>query len=542
MNSCDVKTKPSFWRKWAPVFVMALGLAIIIIDTTLLNVSIKYLIADLKTDIQSIQWVITAYALTLAALTITGGRLGDIWGRKKMFVVGAAIFAIGSFIASISHNVGTMIAGESIIEGIGAALMMPATLSLLVSSYQGRDRAIAMGVWGGVAGASSAVGPILGGFLTTNYSWRWGFRINIIVAIILIVGSIIIKECKDEKDKPTLDIFGMILSSLGLLSFVFGITESSRYGWWRAKEIFVAFGHNISFGDISVVPVAMILGALILAAFLLWENYVSSKGKTPLVSLKLFKNTPFTSGVANTAIMSIGQAGMIFAAPIFFQAVRGLDAYHTGLAFLPQSLAAFIFAPLTAIVFSKKISSKRLIQIGLLLFTLGLIVLRSELKIDAEVHDFMPGLIIFGIAIGVSMAELSNLTLSAVNVNEAGEASGINNTFRQIGSTLGSAIIGAALLTALTSNLSNGIDNSTIIPAQAKEKISQAVSSQTTNVEFGGGAQVSANTPPVIIDEITRISHQATTDASREALLYAIGFAILGLILSVRLPENKDLS
>lgn len=542
MNSCDVKTKPSFWRKWIPVFVMALGLAIIIIDTTLLNVSIKYLIADLKTDIQSIQWVITAYALTLAALTITGGRLGDLWGRKKMFVVGAAIFAIGSFIASISHNVGTMIVGESIIEGIGAALMMPATLSLLVSSYQGRDRAIAMGVWGGVAGASSAVGPILGGFLTTNYSWRWGFRINIIVAIILIVGSIIIKECKDEKDKPTLDIFGVILSSLGLLSFVFGIIESSRYGWWRAKEVFVAFGHNISFGDISVVPVAMILGAVILACFLIWENYVSSKGKTPLVSLKLFKNVPFTSGVVNTAIMSIGQAGMIFAAPIFFQAVRGLDAYHTGLAFLPQSLAAFIFAPLTAIVFSKKISSKRLIQIGLLLFTLGLIVLRSELKIDAEVHDFIPGLVIFGIAIGVSMAELSNLTLSAVNVNEAGEASGINNTFRQIGSTLGSAIIGAALLTALTSNLSNGINKSTIIPTQAKEKISQAVSSQTTNVEFGGGAQVSANTPPVIIEEITRISHQATTDASREALLYAIGFAILGLILSVRLPENKDLN
>ncbi len=188
MTNKDIN-KPSFLRKWGPVFVLSLGLAIIIIDTTLLNVSLGNIIRDLKTDIQSLQWVITAYSLTLAALTITGGRLGDLFGRKKMFVLGAIIFAIGSFIASISTSVGMMIAGESIIEGIGAALMMPATASLLVSTYKGRDRAIAMGMWGGVAGAASAVGPILGGFLTSNYNWRWGFRINIFVAIVLVAAN-----------------------------------------------------------------------------------------------------------------------------------------------------------------------------------------------------------------------------------------------------------------------------------------------------------------------------------------------------------------
>src|SRR6266498_3561175 len=176
-------------RKWASLVVLSLALAIIIIDTTLLNVSLSSIIRDLKTDIQSIQRVITAYSLTLAALTITGGRLGDLWGRRRMFVVGAIIFALGSLIASISQNVGTMIIGESIIEGIGAALMMPATSSLLVADFQGRDRAIAFGVWGGIAAAASAIGPIVGGFFATNYTWRWGFRIIILVAAILVLGS-----------------------------------------------------------------------------------------------------------------------------------------------------------------------------------------------------------------------------------------------------------------------------------------------------------------------------------------------------------------
>src|SRR4051812_27480719 len=168
----------SFFRKWGGLLVLSLALAIIIIDTTILNVSLKNIIGDLHTDIQSIQWVITIYALILAAFTITGGRLGDLFGRKKMFLLGAIIFAVGSFIASISHHITPLLIGEAIIEGFGASLMMPATASLLVSNFQGRDRAIAFGVWGGVASAAAALGPIVGGFLTSHYSWRWAFRIN----------------------------------------------------------------------------------------------------------------------------------------------------------------------------------------------------------------------------------------------------------------------------------------------------------------------------------------------------------------------------
>src|SRR5437763_1846108 len=186
-------SEPRGLHKWGSLLVLSLALAIIIIDTTLLNVSLETLIRELHTTLQSLQWVISAYSLTLAALTVTGGRLGDIFGRKRMFMLGAFLFAVGSFIASISRSVPTLIAGESIIEGIGAAMMMPATASLLVAKYRGHDRALAFGVWGGVAAAASAIGPILGGFLTTHFSWRWGFRINVFVVAILLAGSVIIE-------------------------------------------------------------------------------------------------------------------------------------------------------------------------------------------------------------------------------------------------------------------------------------------------------------------------------------------------------------
>jgi EmrB/QacA subfamily drug resistance transporter len=358
--------KEGFFAKWGVVFVLSLALAIILIDATLLNVSLAKIIQDLNTDIQSLQWVITAYSLTIAALTITGGRLGDLFGRKKMFIIGAVLFAIGSLIASLSQNVGTMIAGESIIEGVGAALMMPATASLLVSKYRGRDRGIAFGIWGGVAAASTAIGPLLGGYLTSYYSWRWGFRINVFVAAILILGSFLITEARDTEEHPNLDWIGVILSSTGLFSLVFGIIESSTYGWWKAKETFSLFGHTLSLWGYSVTPFAISLGLIILAAFALWENRDEKHGITPLVSLHLFRNKQFVAGMMTTGIMSLGQAGLIFSIPVFMQAVRGEDAFHTGLALLPMSIMALFVAPLAGFLSHKNISPKRLVQLGLL--------------------------------------------------------------------------------------------------------------------------------------------------------------------------------
>lgn len=532
--------KESFIRKWGAVFVLSLALAIILIDTTLLNVSLSTLVRELNTDIQSLQWVITAYSLTVAALMITGGRLGDLFGRKKMFVTGAVLFAAGSFVASISQNITTMIIGESLIEGVGAALMMPATASLLVSKYKGRDRGIAFGIWGGVAGAATAIGPLLGGFLTTNYSWRWGFRINIVVAAVVVIGSIFISEARDTKEKPNLDWIGVLLSSTGLLSLVFGIIESSTYGWFKAKEAFVAFGQSYNFSGYSITPVTILLGVFLLILFALWERRIEALGRTPLVSLHLFGNKQFTSSMLVTGIISMGQAGLIFSIPVFMQAVRGATAFQTGLVMIPMSITTLFVAPLSGAL-GHKIAPKRLVQAGLFFSTIGYVLIRLTLTVDSTWTTFVVPFMFMGAGMGLTMSSISNLTLSAVSPEQVGEASGVNNTFRQLGATLGTAIVGAVLITTISNNLVSGIEASAVIPPIAKPFIIDGVSKQTSNVEFGGGAKMSTNLPAELTNEITKISHIAITDANKESIMFAAIFSALGLFASIWLPGGHNI-
>ncbi len=537
----DVVAQRRGLQKWLPLIVLSLAVMIIIIDTTVLNVSLRTIVNDLHTNLQGMQWVISAYALTLAALTVTGGRLGDLYGRKKMFMLGAVIFAVGSFITSISHSVGMMLAGESIIEGVGAALMMPATASLLVSNYTGRDRATAFGVWGGIAAASSAIGPIFGGFLTSHYSWRWAFRINVFVAALLLLGSTIIVEGRDRAEKAELDFLGVFLSATGLLAFVYGIIESSTYGWWKATQSFSFFGHTLP-GGLSPTPYGLFIGTLLLLIFGWWQYNAETHGHTPLVSMHLFQNKQFTSGAAVTSFLSFGMVGLIFAIPVFLQSVRNLDALHTGLALLPMSLTMLFVAPASAVL-TKKFVPKRLIQVGLAVSMLASVVLHYSITASSGPASFIPGLILFGIGMGLVMAQSSNLTLSAVSPELSGEASGVNNTLRQVGSSFGSAIIGAVLLTTVASGLASGVQKSQVIPAELKAKVAANVSGQASNVELSGLAQddVVQKLPRPVQQELTAIAAQASADGARTAMLYTGLFVGVGFLISFALPHTHDL-
>lgn len=529
-------------KKWGGLLVLSLALAIIIIDTTLLNVSLGPIIKDLNTDLQGIQWVITLYALVLAAFTITGGRLGDLFGRRKMFMLGAVIFAIGSFIASISLTLGHMIAGEAIIEGFGAALMMPATASLVIANFKGRERAIAFGIWGGVAGAASAVGPILGGWLTSNYSWRWGFRINIAVAVVVVIGSLLfLKESRDTKEKKELDWGGVILSSTGLLALVFGIIESSTYGWWQAKADFLVAGHTygMPFG-LSITAVSIIVGLILLAGFVWYELRREKSEHTPLISMGIFRNWQFSSGLLTLLVMSLSLTGLIFALPVYFQGVRGLDAYHTGLSLLPLSVSLFFASPF-AVFLTKFTTPKRIVQIGLALTVLGVWLISKGITPTGTTPAMLWGLIVFGVAMGFVQSQINNITLSAVSVQQAGEASGISGTARQLGSSFGSAVIGAVVLATLTASMVTGIANSRVIPDMFKGKVQEAVASQSANVEFSGGAQFSTQIPATIQSEIHHIVDQSVVDGVQRGLDFTLVFAIISFFVAIGLPNIKNL-
>ncbi|MBP6880680.1 MFS transporter [Candidatus Saccharibacteria bacterium] len=525
-------------NKWVPLIVLSGALMIIIIDTTVLNVSIRNILDDLNTNVRAIQWVISAYSLTLAALTITGGRLGDLFGRKLMFKIGAILFAAGSIITSIAPTIGWVIFGNAIVEGIGAALMMPATSSLLISTYKGKDRAIAFAIWGSVASIAAAIGPILGGWLTTNYSWRYAFRINIIVVIFLLLGTRFINEAR-TLSKKGLDLIGIGLSSLGLVSIVYGLIESSEYGWWNIKRPLVILDTTITPFNHSITPFAIAFGLAILAIFSWYERKRELAGKIPLVSLGLFKNAQFTAGATTTALMAIGQTGLIFAIPIFYQSVLGLDAFHTGIGLLPMSIAIMIGAP-SALKLIKTMTPKRVIQLGFVISIIGAGILYASLSVDSTPLVLAPGLFVFGLGMGFGFSQLGNLTLSAISVEQSGEASGVNSTIRQIGSSFGSAIIGAALISTLTSSVVTRLQDSTVIPVQAKSAIIKQVKETGSNIEFQK-PDGETNIPPAIKKEITSSIHQATVDGNKVSIAFTGGFSLIALGFSSVLPNIKDL-
>ncbi len=549
------------WRKWGKLVVLSLALAIIVIDTTLLNVSLRNIVVDLNTNFTQIQWVITIYTLTLAAFTITGGRLGDLYGRKRMFMLGAILFGIGSFIASISTNISHMLIGESIIEGFGAALMMPATASLLVTNFEGRDRAIAFAFFGAVAGGASALGPILGGWLTTNYSWRWGFRINVFVVLLLLVGSVLIKDARDKLEKTEIDWLGVFLSSTGLLALVFGIIQSSDYGWWIAKQSFDIFQFDVTPWGLSITPVAVTLGIILLILFMLWQKRRERLGHTPLVSLHLFENRQFVSGMAVTAANSLSLTGLIFVLPIYYQVVHGLDAFQTGKALFPLSLAVFIASP-AALSLARKLKPKTIIMMGLVASALSILVMIYTLTTAANVNSLIPGLVLFGVGVGLIQSQVNNLTLSAVDANLAGEASGVNNTMRQVGASFGAALIGAALFANIATQIGVKIQADSVIPAAAKDKIVAQARETSKNGGFGGSSENQApdpefmrsiaTLPPQIQaqaiekyrNEQMKIGEAVKDDvqdaiviASKDTLWVAFGFAVVAIFIGFGLPK-----
>lgn len=590
----------SKFQKWLPMFIIALSLAIIVIDGTVLNVSQKSIINDLGTDLKTIQWAFTSYSLVIAALTIFGGRLGDLFGRKKMFRLGAVLFAVGSFLTTISPNVGILLLGWSLIEGVGAALMTPAASALLVSNYEGRDRGTAFAIFGATAGGASAFGPIIGGFLAkyganiseflanifkfnptiSNYfnhfsGWRWAFGINVIIVLFLLIGSRVIKDFHiKSNEKVNLDLPGVILSSVGLTSIVYGIIESSTYGWFGAKKAFEIFGHTYNLLGLSITPYLIVLGILLLIAFVFWELQVEKSGKEPMIRVEIFKNPTFSFGIATQTTLFSGFTGIITYGVVFFYlTVIQLDSLGAGLALIPLSIMTFMMAPLSA-KFSPRFGSKNIVQCGILLTLVGTALMYTEFKPDATVWTFVPSLLLFGTGFGLMIAQINNLVLSSVDVSLAGVASGINGTIREVGRSFGVALIGAAFISTLGSSLKENLNNNKNIGVQAKNviiksiddgevnagtttaKSDQEVVDEPNNKNAIKGIVESAKTQRKIISEqnaqaiflksyrkteleISNEVKKSITDGSKVAIMYTGVFILLSFLMSFGLPNPK---
>ncbi len=438
-------------RRWATLGIVLTSVLIAALDSTVLNVAIPTILDEFDTTLTALQWVITGYTLTFAALLIIGGRLADIFGPRRMFVIGAALFGIGSFIASISTGVPELVVGEAIIEGMGASLMLPATLGILSTTFTGRERGMAFGAWGGTMGAAVAFGPLLGGFLTTNYSWRWAFRINVIVVPFAILGALLfMRKVGPTGRRERIDLPGSLLIATGMLLLVFSISEGAEYGWLRPVQDLVVADVVVwpAGAPVSIVAVTAAASVALLAGFVLLERWKERRDRDPLFEFSQLQIPTFRWGLATLVLMAMGQISFLFVLSVFLQDGLRLSAVETGLWVVPSGVFIVVGSQVGARL-TRRIDTTYVVRAGLVLEAAGLGLTAWAVDPSAAFLHLLPGLALFGLGLGFAASQLTNVVLSGISPERSGAASGANTTVRMIGSSLGIAII-STLLTTFT--------------------------------------------------------------------------------------------
>lgn len=527
-----------YMEKKTVLIALSLAMFILVIDTTIMNVSISTLISEFDTNVATVQSIITLYTLVMASVMITGGKIGDIIGRKRAFRVGLIIYGTGSFLTALSPSIAVLVLGWSIFEGLGATLVMPSVQTLVTSNYSGSDRAFAYGILGGITASAIALGPIIGGWLTTQYTWRLAFAGEVVIVIIVLLASRSILDAPLETgEKPKLDIAGAILSALGIGLFVFGILLAGTYGWWKARHTYEIGGIEISPFGLSPTPVFITSGIIVLLIFALWERHLIANGKSPLVRLDVLKNRRIRSGFFVQMVQNTLFAGFLFSMALFLQIVLGLNAMQTGFIYLPLSIPLLI-ASIAASRIAISIPPRRIIQTGLLILTAGLFLVNEKIDVTVKGLPVLIGFALIGIGGGLIASQIMNLVLSQVSPERTGETAALMNTSQNIGMSIGTALMGSILLAGLASEAVTLIDQSTVLPGPVKEDARLAVEK---NVQFLSNEQLESilrGAPSDITKELLRINEIARIDGIKKSLWGMIIISLLGLLASFFLPPQ----
>jgi EmrB/QacA subfamily drug resistance transporter len=520
-----------------PIAIFASAQFVMVLDSSVMNVSISQIVADLDTTIQGVQLAITAYTLVMAALMLAGAKLGDILGKDRTFAIGLAVYGLGSAITAISPNLGVLLFGWSLIEGIGAALVLPAIVSLIAGTYEGKERALAFGIVGGVAGAAVAAGPLIGGWVTTELSWRYVFagEVVIVIGILLVRGRLV--RAPAIAKPPKLDVVGVLLSAAGLGLVVFGILKSSEWGLIEPRGAMTVGGTEITPFGFSVVPFLILLGGGFLAAFAMWEERRERSGRDVLLDRSLLRIAPLRAGLLTLMMQQLILLGTFFVMPVYLQVVLGLDAFETGKRLFPMSVTMFIAAMLGPRL-AAGLAPKRVAQAGLLALVLASVLLLGTIDVELSETEFAVALAVFGVGAGLLLSQLGNVIMSSVDPSKTNEAGGLQGTAQNLGASLGTALIGAVLIAALSSGFVSRVEENPAVPQSARDQIAQAA-------EKG--------IPVVPVDDVEKAAADAGLDANQaqalagdygdaqlQGLKRAIGavavFALMGLWFTRRLP------
>ncbi|WP_447943671.1 DHA2 family efflux MFS transporter permease subunit [Microbacterium aurum] len=518
-------------RRFGLVFI-SLAVALIIVDSTIVNVAIPSIVDDLKISSTQVQWVQEAYTLVFASMLLLFGSLADRIGRRRLLLIGVALFAGASVAAALAPS-GDLLILARLVQGVGGAMMLPSTLSLLNATFHGRERGIAFAVWGSTIGGMAAVGPLLGGWLTTSFSWRWAFGINIPLGIIIAIGVLWAVAESREAASGTLDLVGAALSVALFGALVFGLIEGRTLGWWGVHDPFTIGGWTWPF-DLSPVPVAFAIAVVALIVFVLWSRHRGRAGRPALLDPRLFSIATFRSGNVAALVVALGEFGIILSLPLWLQFVLGFDALQTGLVLVALAVGSFVASGIAG-ASSGKISPVLVVRAGLAAEIVGVVLVGIVVGLDAGTQTawgwLLPALFIYGLGVGLATAQLTGVILQDVPVQLSGQGAGTQSTARQVGSALGIAILGTVLFSGTAGLLSTSLDDQGMPAAQRDQVVSAVVDSSGSAI-----AGLAADPSTAAVADAAK---QAFSDATRLAAFTAAGFLVVGLIATIPLGRVR---
>jgi len=528
----------SAMKKWLPITILAVSQFVMILDSTVMNVSITTVAHDLGTTISGMQAAITFYALTMASLMLTGGKLGDKWGRKNAFKIGSIVYGIGSLITAISPTLPVLFFGWSITEGLGAVLVIPAIAALAAVNYTGRARIIAFSILGAVTGLAAALGPIIGGAATTYLSWRYVFASETVIMVGVLLVANKIRDQKSAK-ATKLDIPSSVMSATGMTLLVFGILQSKEWGWINPLGYPVINGKQIAPLGISLVSYLILAGIGVLWLFFIRQRKLEESGRNPLLKVSMLKLPVLRSGLSVFLGQYFTIAALFFVIPVYLQTILGYDALKTGIKILPLSIGLVIFSLLGSKLSTVR-SAKHLSRIGQLAMAVGVLMVLGSIEPQLRGTLFWIGMFIVGAGFGLLASQLGNVNMSAVDKEDTAEVGGLQGTYQNLGTSMGTAIAGSIFMLMLTSGFVNAIQTSSDLSTEAKNEITQQsetgvgiVSNAQVEQQVlaGGGNQQTADT-------VANLYEQSQIKSLKSSLFIVFVVSFLSILLSRNLPAT----
>ena len=512
------------------LLTLAMGQFVMALDTTVMNTAIATVASDLGTTVTGIQTAITLYTLVMASLMITGGKIGEIIGRKRAFTIGCVVYSCGSLTTALAPNLTVLIIGWSFLEGLGAVLIMPAIVALVASNFGKPERPRAYGLVAAAGAIAAALGPLIGGAFTTYASWRWVFAGEVLIVVVILLLARRVNDTP-AAEGVRLDLVGTVLSALGLTLIVMGILLSGSWGFVQPKP------NAPEWLGLSPVIWLILGGGAVLALFMVWENRRIARGEGALIDPAMLRSLQLRSGVTSFLFMYLVQAGTFFVVPLFLSVALGLSAIETGVRLLPLSLTLLIFA-IGIPKLRPDASPRRVVKAGFVALFTGLVLLVALLEVGAGPEIVTWPLLLAGSGLGAMASQLGSVTVSAVPDEQSGEVGGLQNTGTQLGASIGTALAGAVLISALSASFFAIIHDNPEIPATLE---SQAQVQLADGVPFVSDADLraaltAANVPPATIDAVSEANADSQIQGLRAAISILALITLLALVFTRGIP------